>query len=125
MCQLSDQFYAAVRTLSGAGPIKTRLAAAYDDYLSLLPAEELPKSIRPRFEQLWRAMHSVKPLGDESAVLASVRKMSTADANRYASQIVAMFGELVRVKDTGERLGQQKKSGQAPGMTTERYKSLN
>ena len=35
----------------------------------------------------------------------SVRKMSPTDAGRYTRSIVAMFAELVRVKDSGERLG--------------------
>jgi len=105
MCQFSDKFYAAVRTLSGDGPIKDRLATAFDQHLGLLSEDDVPETIRPRFELLRRQMHMAKPNGRESAALASVRKMSAADASGCASLIVAMFSELVRVKSTGERLG--------------------
>jgi hypothetical protein len=105
MCQFSDKFYAAVRTLSGDGPIKRRLAKAYDENLGLISEDEIPPAIRPRFELLRRQMHSAQPNGRESAVVASVRKMSSAEASGCASLIVAMFSELVRVKSTGERLG--------------------
>ena len=105
MCQFSDRFYAAVRTLSGDGPIKDRLTTAYDRHLGLISTDEVPEAIRPRFELLRRQMHAAKPNGRESAVVASVRKMSAADAKGCASLIVAMFSELVLVKSTGERLG--------------------
>lgn len=112
MCQFSDKFYAAVRTLSGEGSIKKRLAAAYDDHLGLIADDEIPEIIRPRFELLRRQMHSVKPIGRESAVVASVRKMSASDAAGCANLIVAIFSELVRVKTTGERLGLLRRDAQ-------------
>jgi hypothetical protein len=37
-------------------------------------------------------------------VQVSVRKMSEADAARFARSILVMFAELIRVKNTGERL---------------------
>ncbi|MDH3976893.1 MAG: hypothetical protein OEU86_00140 [Gammaproteobacteria bacterium] len=122
MCQLSDQFYAAVRTLASDGPIKKRLFTAFNDNLAHLSFEELPASIRTRFELLWESMHATKPTSKESPVLASVRKMSKADANRCANHIVAMFSELVLVKSTGEKLGD--KQAQA-AVEQNRYQSLN
>jgi hypothetical protein len=104
MCQFTDNFYAAVRCLAGDGPIKQRLQSAYIDHLEMLPEDEVPEGIRARFELLTQAMHSTRPLGGESPVAASVRKMSAAEAARHATAIVAMFSELVRVKATGERL---------------------
>ena len=105
MCQLSNKFFSAVRTLSGDGPIKRRLAKAYADNLELVREDEIPEIIRPKFVILRQAMHSAKPANrKESPVLASVRKMSNIEANRYSKAIVAMFSELVRVKATGERL---------------------
>ena len=107
MCQSSDKFFAAVRILAGDGPIKKRLISAYGENLDLLPADEIPDVIRPRFEMLRRSMYAVKPLAAESSIVASVRKMSAADASHCATHIVTMFSELVRVKATGERLGLQ------------------
>ena len=125
MYQHSDKFYAAVRTLSGNGPIKKRLTAAYDNNLAHLPVEELPESIRPRFEKLRRTMLSVKPSGTESPVLATVRKMSPVDANRCANQIVAMFSELERIKSSGKRHNQPSTGTQPADLATGRYRSLN
>lgn len=104
MCQFSDKFYTAVSTLSGGGPIKTRLIAAYGDNLDLIADEDVPDIIQPRFESLRAKMHAIKPLTGESPVLAAVRKMSATEAALCAGHIVTMFSELVRVKTTGERL---------------------
>jgi len=126
MYNFSDQFYAAVRTLSGAGTIKNRLISAYDDNLVHLQAEELPEIIRTRFEELRRTMLSVKPLGKESPVLATVRKMSTVEANRCANQIVTMFNELKQATDSGERRDKRNAGKQSADLAARRYqRSLN
>lgn len=104
MFPFSDNFLSAVRILAGAGPIKKRLILAYTDYLGPMPKFDMPESIRPQFEALWRAMHSAKPILLENPVVASVRKMSTAEADRCAASIVTMFSELIRDKVTGEPL---------------------
>ncbi len=111
MCQFSNKFLAAVRTLAGDGPIKQRLITAYTENLALLSEDDIPDSIRPRFEMLHQSLHAVKPLSTESTIVASVRKMSLEDASRCATSIVIMFSELVRVKSTGERLKLDKKNG--------------
>ncbi len=104
MLPFSEIFFSAVCTLAGRGSLKDRLISAYTEYLEPLPKGELPENIRHQFESLWRMMHSAKPSSTESPVIASVRKMSTTEANRCASRIVAMCGELVRDKTTGEPL---------------------
>ena len=121
----TDLFYSAVRTLSGAGPLKKRLVTAYDDNLAHLLADELPRTIRSSFEQLRVTMFSVKPLGSESPVLATVRKMSTAEANRCANLIVAMFKELNRGDDINESRDQPSASPRAGDFPTKRLPSLN
>jgi len=104
MCQISDRFYSAVRTLISDGPIKQRLVTAYHEHLEGLKEDQVPDSIRPKFESLRQALTAVGPSNGESAVHASVRKMSPVDAQRYATSILLMLGELVRVKGSGERL---------------------
>jgi len=104
MCQVADRFYAAVRTLSGDGPLKQRLIAAYVDHLECLGEDAVPEAIRPRFEALRKAMAAVPPTEKETAVQVSVRKMSQAEAARLTRSVLAMFAELVRVKGSGERL---------------------
>lgn len=111
MCQLSNKFFSAVRTLSGDGPIKRRLANAYTDNLELVQEDDIPEIIRTKFVTLRRAMHSTKPANrKESPVYASIRKMSGIEAGRHSKAIVAMFSELVRVKATGERLTSGKRA---------------
>jgi hypothetical protein len=104
MCLISDRFLSAVRTLTGEGPIKQRLVGAYQEYLEDVREEELPDSIRGKFESLRQALTSVEPANGESAVHASVRKMSPVDAQRFATSILLMLAELVRVKGSGERV---------------------
>ncbi len=104
MFPFSDKFFAAVRALAGAGALKKRLIAAYGDHLEPLPKADIPESIRPQFESLWRAMHAVKPMSTESPIVASIRKMSATEVAWCATCIVAMFSELVSDKATGEPL---------------------
>ena len=77
----------------------------------MLPDQDIPDSIRERFDNLRGAMHSAKPINGETPALASIRKMALADAARHAKTIVAMFSELVRAKATGERVSVVKPDG--------------
>jgi hypothetical protein len=104
MCKLSDQFFAAVRTLSSDGPIKQRLSSAYSEHLANLSCEQLPEHSRRAFSDLQSALNAVKPLPGETATAASARKMSSLDATRCADSIVKLFGDLVKTKSTGEQL---------------------
>ena len=104
MRPVPDRFFAAVRALTVDEPAKQRLITAYVDHLETLHPEDIPESIRPRFESLRKAMNSVPPSERETAVQVSVRKMAPADAARYTLSIIMMFAELVRVKNSGERL---------------------
>jgi hypothetical protein len=104
MCQVSDRFLSAVRTLTSDGPIKTRLVAAYIEHLEDLRDEQIPDTIRPKFDSLREALTATHGVNGESPVHASVRKMSAVDAQRYAVSILLMLAELVRVKGNGDRL---------------------
>ncbi len=104
MRPVPDRFFAAVRALTADEPAKQRLITAYVDHLETLHIDDIPESIRPRFDSLRKAMNSVPPTERETAVQVSVRKMSPADAGRYTLSILMMFAELVRVKNSGERL---------------------
>ena len=102
MCQFTDRFYSAVRTLAGDGAVKQRLIAAYKDNLESLPDADVPDSIRERFDRLRATMCQAQPIGNECIVFATVRKMSAADATALAADIVEIFSELVRARSTGE-----------------------
>jgi hypothetical protein len=126
MCQFTDQFYFAVRTLAGDGAVKQRLISAYKDNLEALPGDDIPQSIRGKFERLREAMHAAQPIGKECAVVATVRKMSIAEASSFATDIVAMFSELVRAKSTGERISIAKSvEPKKPEPSVPSHRSLN
>ena len=129
MRQLSNSFFAAVSTLAGDGSIKKRLLRAYRENLEMLASDELPESVQMRFDVLRQAMHTAKPMAWESPARASVRKMSSSEADHYAREIVHMFSELVRVRGTGEALRTTKKGERRDAATPTngngRSRSLN
>jgi hypothetical protein len=104
MCQLSDMFYSAVVSLAGNGRVKQRLFEAYSENLAGVHPDEVPDFIRTEFEALRAALYAVEPFSREDPVKATVRKMSSHQAGEHAASIVAMFGELVRARSTGDRL---------------------
>jgi hypothetical protein len=94
-----DRFYAALTVLAGHGHIKQRLMKAFEEYLGDLDEDELPITMKQSFVDLRHTMQRIAPLNGESAVCASVRKMSPQDASDCASQIVALFGESSKQRD--------------------------
>ncbi len=99
MTNHADRFYAALNVLAGHGHIKQRLITAYEDYLAEIDEDELPIAIKQSFADLRRLMHRVSPHNGESPVCASVRKMSLTEASECASEIVALFGEVLQSRD--------------------------
>lgn len=91
-----EHFFAATVILASAGPIKHRLAEAYRTHLASLDEDELPKEIREDFSSLSSCMSRVPPLRGETAVQATVRKMSDLEAGGLAVRIVNMLGVLAR-----------------------------
>ena len=102
MTHAVDRFRAALQVLAGHGHIKQRLTKCYEDYLSSIDEDELPITLKQTFADLRQSMQSVAPLKGESAVCASVRKMSPDDASECAGEIVELFYELCRVRDDGQ-----------------------
>jgi hypothetical protein len=94
-----DRFQAALTVLAGHGHIKQRLIKAYEENLGDIDEDELPIAMKQAFADLRLSMHRVTPLRGESAVCASVRKMSPQDASECAARIVEVFGELSRLRD--------------------------
>lgn len=86
----------AMLHLSQDGPIKNRLADAYAAHLVAVEPDELPDCLRADFGALCAAMHREAPQPRESAIRASVRKMSVSEASSYAALVVRMFAVLAR-----------------------------
>src|SRR5690606_12317929 len=86
----------ATLRLSQDGPIKDRLIDAYDSHLASVEPEDLPEDLRGDFDALCAAMHREPPQARESAVRASVRKMSVMEAREYAAMVVRLFAGMAR-----------------------------
>jgi hypothetical protein len=91
-----ESFFAATVVLASAGPIKHRLHEAYRAHLADIDEEELPKEVRDEFSSLSTCMSRVRPMRGETAVQATVRKMSDRDADGYAMRIVNMLAVMSR-----------------------------
>jgi hypothetical protein len=91
-----ENFFAATVVLASAGPIKHRLAEAFRLHLANVEEEELPKEVRDEFSSISTCLHSVKPLRGETAIQATVRKMSDLEASKIATRIVNLLGVFAR-----------------------------
>jgi len=94
-----DRLNAALTVLAGHGHIKQRLIKAYEDHLAEIDEDELPVVMKQSFADLRKQMHQVAPLNGEGPICASVRKMSIAEASECAAQVVALYGEISRLRD--------------------------
>jgi hypothetical protein len=93
-----DNLHSATLELVRSTPIKQRLINVYRRHLSRLAAEQLPSEVRSTFAEVMRVLAGVQPLRGEDAVAASVRKMSTQQADDCAALIVEIFGVLARAE---------------------------
>ena len=96
MDNLLDLLQQAALTLSQGGSIKDRLADAYARHLIQIDPEDLPENLRCEFEALCAAMRRERPLPRETAIRASVRKMSNDEALRHAASVVKIFAGVAR-----------------------------
>ena len=104
MDNLLELLQQATVTLSQGGAIKDRLADAYAAYLIQVDSEDLPEHLRAEFNALCAAMRRERPQPRESAIRASVRKMSNDEAARHAAAVVKIFAGVARAGSvTGTR----------------------
>jgi len=93
-----DNLHSATLELVRSTPIKQRLISVYRRYLSTLVVDQLPSEVRGIFAEVMRVLAGVQPLRGEDAVVASVRKLSTQQADDCAALIVEIFGMLSRAE---------------------------
>jgi hypothetical protein len=96
MTEAWERFYLATLTLVGPGPIKQRLIGAFLDNLGDLSPDQLPKIIQNDFIELTNILKQVTPIGKETRVHATVRKMSDAEADLCAGKIVQIYSTVTR-----------------------------
>ncbi|HTD12562.1 MAG TPA: hypothetical protein VK676_10875 [Steroidobacteraceae bacterium] len=88
------QLQGAVLTLVRSGTIKDRLAEAFRNHLAHLNADDLPDCARAEFRACHDTLTRERPLRGEDAVRATVRKMSTEEADEVACSVVRIFGAM-------------------------------
>lgn len=99
-----EQLEGAALSLARAGSIKDRLADAFRNHLAQVNAEELPETLRAQLRACTEALTRERPLQGEDAVRATVRKMSSQEADALACSVIRLFAAMVREmrrEDTG------------------------
>ena len=84
------------RQLTRTGSIKDRLTDAFRNHLAHINAEELPEALRAEFRACHDALIRERPLPGEDAVRATVRKISSHEADEIAASVVRLYGAFVR-----------------------------
>ena len=93
-----EHFFSAAVLLASVGPIKQRLADAFTKHLAMLRDDDLPRELRDDFTSLVHSLSKVQPMRGETAVQATVRKMSDIEASKHAEQIVTILGSMARLQ---------------------------
>lgn len=75
--------------------MKSRLMTAYTEFLEDLQQVELPVAGKQAFSELHSVLHRSAAVGNIDSVRASVQKMSSQEAARYARTIVRLYAELL------------------------------
>lgn len=97
-----EQLEGAALSLVRSAPIKDRLADAYRNHLAFVRVEDLPEALREEFRACHDALTRERPLRGEDAVRATVRKMSSSEADELACSVVRLFAAIVRECATDE-----------------------
>jgi hypothetical protein len=90
----------AMGCLVGDGDIRQRLEDAMDHLLKLQPTAEDFKNqeSRDRFTNLRTALTAVPGIAGEGSLAATIKTLSTHDAERWAREILELFVALTREK---------------------------
>jgi hypothetical protein len=90
-------FHFATLELVRSTPIKQRLVCAYRRHLALLTEEQVPAEARRPFALVMKSLCGVSPQQrGEEPVVASVRKMSSQEADDCAAAIVEIYSIISR-----------------------------
>jgi len=91
-----EKFLGATVSLARSGPLKERLAEAYRNHLSAVAEDELPREIREQFHKVRCSLTRERPQRGEDAIRATVRKMSSHEAEDIAETVVQMLSVMAR-----------------------------
>jgi len=82
--------------------LKQRLVSCFTKYLQHINDAELPPALRSELNSLRSALVTAEPLPGETPVLATVRKLSFEETERFAHRVVVLFGDIAN--GLGEQL---------------------
>ena len=102
MVSVLECLHHATLELVRATPLKQRLVCAYR-HLGAVPLDRLPAEVRDAFEHVMATLRFTEPRRGEDAVAASVRKMSTQEAEECSNLIVDIYGIAGRALLQGAR----------------------
>ena len=89
-----ESLHHAALEFATADSIKQRLIKAFSTHLEHLDLENLPPDLRTDFKRLTDRLTAIRPSRGETAVIATVRKMSNDDASSCAQQILELMANL-------------------------------
>ena len=99
-----DKFRGAALSLARSGSIKDRLTDAYRNHLAFVDESELPIELVEPFRAVSQALNRERPLlRGEDTFRATVRKMSSLEADQVASCVVRLYGEMSREPSSAAR----------------------
>jgi len=91
-----EKFQGATLSLARSGSLKDRLTDAYRNHLSAVAEDELPREIREQFHNVRCSLTREQPQRGEDAIRATVRKMSSHEAENIAETVVQMLSVMAR-----------------------------
>ena len=106
MTRVYERLESATLHFARSGAIKERLEGAWRQCLCNIEADDVPHELRLQFIELSEQIQRERPLRGEDAVRATIRKMSSEEAERHASEIVRMFCRLTRQQELDLPLSQ-------------------
>ena len=109
-----ESLHKAALELAKPTALKQRLTDAYLRHLADLSLQEMPGELRQDFEALRQSMTRVRPQHGECAATATVRKMSTGEADACAARIVGPTGLVVGVDPSQGMLAEAAKVFKGP-----------
>lgn len=89
-----ESLHHAALEFATADTIKQRLIKAFSCHLEDLDLENLPPDLRSDFKRITDRLTAVRPSRGETAIHATVRKMSNEDASACAQQILELMAIL-------------------------------
>ena len=95
MSAVKDSFHKALVMLTSHENAKTRLTRAWVDELEALALDDLPDSIREQFHRMRERLTARRPVNNEHPIVATIRKMSSAEAATFGHEIVGMYASVM------------------------------